>query len=80
MGYECGRSDINEIRYEYRYGIWNIELGYGISIWYYHIDMVILDIDMGYGLLMRDDNIVMVILDMDMISCHSACCTPWPVS
>jgi hypothetical protein len=32
--------------------IWDIDMGYGLSIWYivmviHHIDMVILDIDMG---------------------------------
>jgi hypothetical protein len=48
-------------RYEYRHGIWHIDLRYGILCLVYlcdvylyviyHIDMVILDVDMGYGLL-----------------------------
>jgi len=43
-------------RYEYRYGTWDIDLGYRYGMWYivmdtYHIGMVIRDIDMGYGIM-----------------------------
>jgi len=38
-----------EYRHEYRYGIWVIDLGYGISTCIYHMLMVIWYIDMGHG-------------------------------